>query len=91
MSANDVEVPKLPVLLGLCELVELFPTVAKPTVYRWNTIRSGKRMLPEPAVRAARTSLWTEEQVVAFAEDRRLRLDERALVRIRARQVRRSA
>jgi predicted DNA-binding transcriptional regulator AlpA len=77
-----------PVLLGLAEMVELFP-VAKGTVYRWNTPRDGHKQLPEPAYVISGTSVWSEDQVRAFADGKALELDEATLGYIREQQAKR--
>jgi len=76
---------QLPVLLGLKEMVDLFP-VAEFTVYRWNTIRGGRKQLPPPVVTVSGTPIWTEEQILEFAERKSLKPDKRVLTRIRKSQ-----
>lgn len=77
--------PQLPTLLGLKEMVDLFP-VAEFTVYRWNTVRGGKKQLPPPVVTVSGTPLWAEEQILEFAERKGLKPDKRVLTRIRKSQ-----
>lgn len=77
----------LPVLIGLAEMVDLFP-VARQTVYRWRTERAGTGVvLPEPMLTVSRTPLWTEAQVLEFAEARHLTVDPDVLEHIRAQQA----
>jgi len=84
-TAPEVQ-PQLPVLIGLKEMVELFP-VAQFTVYRWNTERgTTKKQLPDPVVQASGTPLWTEEQILEFAARKGLKADRRVLARIRKSQ-----
>jgi predicted DNA-binding transcriptional regulator AlpA len=90
-AATDAKTPPapggaLPVLIGLREMVALF-SVAEFTVYRWNSGKGRPRQLPEPFRVVSGTSMWTEEQVVEFAERKRLTLDPDVLDRIRAEQA----
>lgn len=74
---NTDTTPKLPVLLGLAELAELFP-VAKMSVYRWRTQPS----FPEPLLTVSRTPMWTVPVIEEFAKQRGLKIDRAALRRI---------
>ena len=73
---------ELPVLLGLTEMVELFPNVAKQTVYRWRT----RHNLPAPLRIVSGTPMWDEATIITWAKDRKLDLDRGALRRIRKAQ-----
>lgn len=84
-EVENVEKVQLPVLIGLKEMVDLFP-VAKFTVYRWNTDREGRKQLPDPVVQVSGTPLWTEAQILGFAEGKGLKVDGRVLNRIRKSQ-----
>jgi hypothetical protein len=81
------ERPKLPVvLLGLTEIVDLFP-VAKQTVYRWRSTSGGRKVaLPEPLLTVSGTPLWDEETVLEFAKGRGLKPDRAKLRKIRQTQ-----
>lgn len=73
---------ELPVLLGLTEMVDLFPGVAKQTVYRWRT----RGNLPAPLRVVSGTPMWDEETVLAWAKERKLDVDRGALRKIRKAQ-----
>jgi predicted DNA-binding transcriptional regulator AlpA len=73
---------ELPVLLGLTELVDIFPGVAKQTVYRWRT----RDNLPPPLTVVSGTPMWDEETIVVWARERKLDLSRPALRKIRKAQ-----
>jgi predicted DNA-binding transcriptional regulator AlpA len=73
---------ELPVLLGLTEMVDLFPHVAKQTVYRWRT----RENLPPPLRTVSGTPMWAEDVILEWAKHRKLDVDRNALRRIRKSQ-----
>lgn len=73
---------ELPVLLGLTEMVDLFPNVAKQTVYRWRT----RNNLPEPLRVVSGTPMWDEATILGWAKSRKLDVDRGALRKIRKAQ-----
>lgn len=85
VESTDTPVAEIPVLLGLGELVELFP-VTKQTVYRWRVPRNGPPMLPAEDLKVSGTPLWRVERILAFAEERKLKPDAKVLRRIQKAQ-----
>lgn len=72
-----------PILLGLRELVAVFPSVKENTIYVWNTPRTNdKKQLPEPYRTISGTPIWTEDQIREFAARKNLELSESALATI---------
>lgn len=86
MTLEVTESHRLPVLLGLAEMVDLFPR-SKTTVYRWRTARRGKAPeLPAPDAVVSGTPLWREDVILAFARDRGMEPDPEVLTEIRRTQ-----
>lgn len=74
--------PVLPfVLVGLPDMVELFPVVEQ-TVYRWRT----RKNLPEPLLTVGHTPMWELPIIERFAAERHHKLDQKVLRRIRREQ-----
>lgn len=76
----------IPTLVGLSELVDLFP-VTKATVYRWNTESGGRRRaLPPPAMVVSGSSLWRLDTILVWAARRGLRPNLVVVAQLRAAQ-----
>jgi len=74
--------PELPVLLGLAELTALFPQFTKQSIYRWRT----RKNLPEPVVVVSGTPMWSEDTILAWAEETHRPVNKTALRKIRREQ-----
>jgi hypothetical protein len=65
-----------PILLGHRELQRIFPTIAENTIYRWNSSSGGRaRQLPDPYRVVSGTPMWTEAQILTFAEHKNIAHD----------------
>jgi hypothetical protein len=87
-STDEVQPdPDVPVLVGIAEIVELCPDRKPNTIYRWRLPRNGKPPeLPAPLAIVSRTPLWRLDTVLALIEEKQLRLNKKALTRIRKEQ-----
>jgi predicted DNA-binding transcriptional regulator AlpA len=85
MTATTTEY-RDPVRLGIKELDEILPGVTIGTIYRWNSdeIEGRRRKLPRPRYTSGAPS-WSEAEILAFAEQESVRVDTKALARVRKR------
>lgn len=76
-------------VVNMALLVELFPTVTRQSVARWNRKETGGRgrRLPAPSLVVGGVELWTVEAILTWASEQNLSVDRATLDRVLAEQT----